>query len=84
MKNFILYRDKKVTIWSRDTYEIEANTLEEAVNKIIDSPNEEDCLEYEYLYDTEQDIKKQYGESTLEIIDGNTGSVMYSNSEDYV
>ena len=52
METFRLIVDRKVEVWRRDNVSIEAESLEEAVNKAI----EHDYLvpdDSEYLYDTE-------------------------------
>lgn len=45
MKDFIFYVDQKVTVWERTTYQVSAETYEEALgvaNRLFDDPS---CLE---------------------------------------
>ena len=79
MEVFALTVDTLVGIWRRDKVEIKADSLEEAISKII---NHDDNIEYkgcEYLYDTEVglDPEDNNGEATLEIM--NRNETIYSN-----
>lgn len=90
MKKFKFYQDELVKIWRRSVFEIEANSKEEAVEKIkelnlnnedLDSIGEFD--ESEYLYDSVEVLKP--GEvikgSTVEIEDADTFDVILSNKK---
>lgn len=54
MNIYNLYRDKKFTNWYRQYYKIEANTLKEAVDKII---NEESQCTYDTDLDCIEDLE---------------------------
>lgn len=84
MEVFALTVDTLVKIWRREEIEVEANSLEEAVEKIAKGcyNNSVDCIRYcEYLYETEEDIKPEdnNNKATLEIMDGN--EIVYSNED---
>ena len=74
MEVFKLMVDMKVEVWRRDHVEIEAESLEEAVNKAI----KHDYLvpdDSEYLYDTECTMDPEqvfpYNAATVEVMDEN-------------
>lgn len=67
MEVFKLTVDRKVEVWRRDHVEIEAESLEEAVNKAI----KHDYLvpdDSEYLYDTECTMDSRYFLTTLQLL----------------
>jgi hypothetical protein len=82
MKKFKFYLDRKVTMWVRDHFTIEAQSEKEAINKVIKSAKNELYEgqlpfegETETLYDTEEFIEaKENQASTVEIFkeDGET------------
>lgn len=51
MEIFKLIVDKRVELWRRDHVNIEAESLEEAINKALN--NEYICEDSNYFYDTE-------------------------------
>ena len=90
MKKFKFYQDELVKIWRRSTFEIEANSKEEAVEKIkelnlnnedLDSIGEFD--ESEYLYDSVEVLKPgdTVKGSTVEIEDPDSLDVIHSNKD---
>lgn len=71
MQQFTFNLDQKITMWTRSTKHIEAETYEEAEN-ILKTQYQageifEDLDEYEYLHDTQEDL------NVLEVLnqDGN-------------
>lgn len=81
METFRLIVDRKVEVWRRDNVSIEAESLEEAVNKAI----EHDYLvpdDSEYLYDTEYTMSPEqvvpYNSATIEIMD-EYGNILKDN-----
>lgn len=74
-----LYRDTKETVWKRDTFDIDADSIEEAVNKILDCdvyPTDSD-----FLAETEEPMSPadNGGYSTEQIWDNETYKTVYSN-----
>ena len=67
MQQFTFNIDQKISMWTRSTKHIEAETYEEAENilKIQYQAGEifEDLDEYEYLHDTQEDL------DVLEVLD---------------
>lgn len=67
MQQFTFNIDQKITMWTRSTKHIEAETYEEAEN-ILKTQYQageifEDLDEYEYLHDTQEDLE------VLEVLD---------------
>ena len=90
MAKFIFNYDYLVSEWRREKYEVEANSIEEAIEKVKSVNLKEDDLESvgeftgsEYLCDTATDLTP--GEiiegSTIEIEVDRTGKVIYSNAD---
>lgn len=90
MAKFIFNYDQLVSVWKREKYEVEANSIEEAIEKVKSVNLKEDDLESvgeftgsEYLCDTATDLTP--GEliegSTTEIEVDRTGKVIYSNAD---
>ena len=73
MSTFNLYVDELTPTWFRYHYEVEADNIEEAVQKIIDCDAE--CYESEQLYDFCNDPTK------IEIYDDLTDELLYENSK---
>ena len=65
MNSFNLYED--VLSWNRYYYEVEAETLEEAIEKVKDG--EVDCYDSEQLYESTDDLapEENNGSATREI-----------------
>lgn len=81
MEVFALTVDTLVKVWRREEIEVEANSLEEAVEKIANGCYDDsiDYIDCEYLYETEEGIRLEdnNNKATLEIMDGN--EIVYSN-----
>ena len=79
MEVFALTVDSLVGIRRRDKVAVKANSLEEAISKIIDHDDNIEYMGCEYLYETEVglDPEDNNGEATLEIMNGN--KTIYSN-----
>lgn len=67
MKSFNLYEDVLSRTWNRYYYEVEAETLEEAIEKVKDG--EVDCYDSEQLYESIDDLapEENNGSATREI-----------------
>ena len=87
MEKFMFYQDELVSVWKRNKFQIEANSKEEAIEKIkkidfkrgdLDEVGE--FMESEFLFETETLIEpsEQYN-STFEIEDPQTNRTIYSN-----
>lgn len=91
MGKFIFNYDQLVSVWKRESYEVEANSMEEAIEKVKSVNLKEDDLESigsfmggsEYLFETETDLTpgEIIGGSTTEIGVDRTGKVIYSNAD---
>ena len=90
MAKFIFNYDQLVSVWKREKYEVEANSIEEAIEKVKSVNLKDDDLESvgeftgsEYLCDTATDLTP--GEiiegSTIEIEVNRTGEIIYSNTD---
>ena len=90
MGKFIFNYDQLVSVWEREKYEVEADSIEEAIEKVKSVNLKEDDLESvgeftgsEYLCDTATDLTP--GEiiegSTIEIEVDRTGKIIYSNAD---
>ena len=90
MAKFIFNYDYLVSVWKREKYEVEANSIEEAIEKVKSVNLKEDDLESvgeftgsEYLCDTIMNLTP--GEiiegSTIEIEVDKTGEIIYSNAD---
>ena len=90
MAKFIFNYDQLVSVWKREKYEVEANSIEEAIEKVKSVNLKDDDLESvgeftgsEYLCDTATDLTP--GEiiegSTIEIEVDRTGKIIYSNAD---
>lgn len=88
MEKFQFYQDELVSVWKRNKFQIEANSKEEAIEKIkkidfergdLDEVGE--FMESEFLFETETLIEpsEQYN-STFEIEDPQTNRTIYSNA----
>jgi len=90
MNKFKFYLDRKVTVWERDIFEIEAETKEEAIATVITAAKEDlydGQLEFEgetgVLYDTQNFIEAEENQAaTVEICDNETRSIIWQNWED--
>ena len=80
------FKDELGTIWYRDCIEIEADSYEEAKQKVIDAVENYDDIEVfdsEPLWETwnETSIKDNDGYATLEIQDPETSKTIYKNGK---
>lgn len=90
MKKFKFYLDRKVTVWERDLFEIEAETKEEAIASVIHEAKtnlHQGQLEFEgeteTLYDTQDFIEaKENQAATVEIYEESTCMLIWQNWED--
>lgn len=88
MEKFQFYQDELVTIWKRSTFEVEANSREEAIEKIKQLDFKRGDLdevgsfkESEFLFETEKYLEPDENHaSTFEIEDPDTGKTIYSNA----
>lgn len=88
MEKFQFYQDELVLVWKRSTFEIEANSKEDAIEKIKDIDFEDgdlddvgEFIESEYLFDTETLLEpSEQHNSTFEIEDPQTDKNIYSNA----
>jgi hypothetical protein len=76
---FQLYEDVKVATWRRYTYEVEAETLEEAVELVKDG--DADCIDMEDFYNADDYMSPQEngGQATHEIYSAGDDVLLYSN-----
>jgi len=85
MKTFDFYIDTKVTDWYRTTFEIEANSEEEAKQKAIKFVEDDHHGEipWEQIDCTIEpmSVKDNGGECTEELYDNSTGNVIWNNSK---
>ena len=87
MKTFNFYQDEKVTIWNREHFTVEAETQEEANEKVLEAIKNGYISDFqyttsEYIYDTveELSVEKNLGNPTIEIY--NEGKeLIYENAK---
>jgi hypothetical protein len=86
MKTFDFYRDEKQTIWIRTRFDIQAESYEEALEKIKEvevdkSESYENTHYWEFLEETLEEItpEENKGEATLEIHSEDTDELIYTN-----
>ena len=87
MKTFNFYEDEKVTIWNRTYFKVEAETQEEANEKVLEAIENGDISDFKhttskYMYDTveELSVDENYGNPTIEIYNTND-KLIYHNAE---
>lgn len=78
---FNLYEDVKVCTWRRYSYEVEAETLEEAVELVRDG--EVDSTDMEEFYDVDYFLtpENNEGHATHEIYSAKDDKLLYSNAD---
>ncbi len=78
---FNLYEDVKVCTWRRYSYEVEAETLEEAVELVRDG--EVDSTDMEEFYDVDEYLspRENGGNATHEIYSAKDDKLLYSNAD---
>lgn len=86
MATFQFHADSKVTMWERATFDIEAETYNQALEKALEcvkTGGYPDMTDYETLYDTAEpmSVKDNKGESTLELyhVDNRWGESVWDN-----
>ena len=89
MNKYEFYLDRKLTIWERESFEIEADSKEEAIAKIKAQYEKEGNELYfegnsETLFDTQESMLPQYNQApTIEIFDKETEELILANWEPY-
>lgn len=78
---FQLYEDVKVATWRRYTYDVEAETLEEAVKLVKDG--DVDCTDMEEFYEDNDYLspRENGGRATHEIYSAKDDVLLYSNKD---
>ena len=83
MKTFDFYKDEKHTIWVRTNFNVQAESYEQALEKIKENPIEsyENEINWEYLEETleSMDPIDNNGEATCEIHSEDTNELIYTN-----
>ena len=85
MKTFDFYRDEKCSVWTRSKFSIEAETYEEAVQKVLDM--EDNCdydeanSQFEVLLETMDALTPDVNEdkSTIELFSTDTNDIIFQN-----
>jgi hypothetical protein len=86
MKEFDFYLDHKHTIWYRNKFTIEAETLEEAKAKVLqicDSGDELPSEDWDLLHETAEYLTpiENGGEATQELYENNSGEIIWTNKK---
>lgn len=87
MNEFDFYLDHKHTIWYRNKFTIEANTLEEAKAKVLqicDSDTDElPSEDWDLLHETAEYLTpiENGGEATQELYENNSGEIIWTNKK---
>ena len=81
MAIFDLREDAKVKTWRRTKYMVEAETIEEAIEKIQEGEVGPEYSEDIYECDEYMAPRENGGESTIEIYNNRDGKLLYSNEE---
>jgi len=87
MKEFDFYLDQKHTIWYRNKFTIEAETLEEAKTKVIGICNtdtdELPSEDWDLLHETVEYLTpdENGGEVTQELYENNSGDIIWTNKK---
>ena len=86
MKTFDFYRDEKQTIWVRTRFDIQAESYEQALEKIKEveadkSESYENTHYWEFLEETLEEItpEENKGEATIEIYSEDNNQLVYTN-----
>ena len=90
MKKFNFYQDKKVTIWNRGYFTIEAETQEEANQKVLEAIKNGDISHFQYttskyMFDTveELSVDENYGNPTIVIYNTNDKLIYHNAKANY-
>lgn len=78
---FELYEDVKVTTWCRHSYEVEAETLEEAVELVKDGDVDSTDMEEFFESDVFLTPQENGGQPTHEIYLAKDDTLLYSNGD---
>lgn len=87
METFNFYRDQKCSVWQRAKFKVEAETYEDAVNKVLEMEESENFDEfdpvYELLVETICDLTPDVneGKTTTEIYSTDTNEIIFENGE---
>ena len=84
METFDLTLDYKITTWRREQFEVQANSIEEAIEKIKDNPyNSPDCelWNVETFDDFDDYVLDKNGEPIMEIMN-DKHEIVYSNLDE--
>jgi hypothetical protein len=85
MAEFDFYLDQKHTIWYRNKFVIEADTLEEAKAQVIQLCNKDTSdlpsEDWDLLHETVEalSVKDNGGEATEELYENNSGDIIWTN-----
>lgn len=87
MKTFDFYKDEKQTIWVRHQFKIEAESYEQALEKIKEVNNgdhsviHDNQIYWEYLEETLEEMtpEENKGNATIEIYSEDTNNLIYTN-----
>jgi hypothetical protein len=85
MKTFDFYRDEKCSVWTRSKFSVEAETYEQAVQKVLDM--EDNCdydevdSQFEVLFETMDELTPDVNEdkSTIELFSSDTNALIFEN-----
>lgn len=86
MDKYYFFKDERVSIWYRTYFTVEADSIEEAVDKIKSDPYSLDfdgveITDSEFLYDSMELLSTNaVGEATLEVFEDD-GDMIYNNYE---
>lgn len=78
---FGLYEDVKVTTWCRYSYEVEAETLEKAVELVKDGDVDSTDMEEFFESDVFLTPQENGGQPTHKIYLAKDGTLLYSNGD---
>ncbi len=86
MDKYYFFKDERVSIWYRTYFTVEADSIEEAVDKIKSDPysldfNGVEITDSEFLYDSMELLSTNaVGGTTLEVFEDD-GDMIYNNYE---
>lgn len=87
METFDFYKDEKHTIWVRTNFSVEAESYEQALEKIKEGEDDNNSIVYdnqicyEYLEETLEEMtpEENKGNATIEIYSEDTNNLIYTN-----
>jgi hypothetical protein len=77
MKTFNFYLDRKVSVYNREFYTINANSEKEALKKCLNGETEP--YEVECLAETEEQLPPEGNYPSIEVINSKTNKSIYNN-----